>query len=72
MGITLPLNKMTTAEKLEAMESLWNDLSQNSEDFSSPEWHEDVLMKREQAVKNGEEKFSDWETAKNKILKSLS
>lgn len=72
MGITLPLDKMTVAEKLEVMEALWNDLSQNSEDVSSPEWHEDVLMKREQAIKNGEEKFSDWEIAKDKILKSLS
>jgi hypothetical protein len=32
MGITLPLDKMTVAEKLEVMEDLWNDLSQNSKD----------------------------------------
>jgi len=56
------LDKMTVAEKLEAMEIIWNDLSQPPEDFSSPEWHKDVLLKREQARKNGEEKFSDWET----------
>jgi len=63
---------MTTAEKLEAMESLWNDLSQNPENILSPEWHEQILRKREEDIVNGEDKFSDWETAKIKIRDSLS
>jgi len=72
MGITLPLDKMTVAEKLEAVESLWDDLSQNPANIPSPEWHGKVLKNREENIKNGKEEISDWETAKNKIRDSLS
>ncbi len=72
MGITLPLDKMTTAEKLEAMESLWNDLSQTPANIPSPEWHGEVLRKREDDIKNGKDQFSDWEDVKKDILDSLS
>jgi hypothetical protein len=59
MGITLPLDKMTVAGKLEAMEALWNDLSQNPKNISSPEWHGQVLQNREEDIKNDKDKLSD-------------
>ena len=67
MGITLPLDKMTIAEKLEAMEILWNDLSQDPKNIPSPDWHGEVLRKREADIKNSKDHFSNWEDAKNKI-----
>jgi len=41
--ISIPLDKMSLAEKLEAMEALWADLSRTPADVSVPQWHRDVL-----------------------------
>ena len=64
MNIALPLDQMTTAEKLQVMEALWADLSRNEREIESPVWHEQVLREREQRVRSGQESFIDWETAK--------
>ena len=52
MSITLPLDKMTTAEKLCVMEELWADLTQNENEFESPAWHLTVLQERERSDSN--------------------
>jgi hypothetical protein len=67
MEITLPLDQMTTAEKLRAMEALWADLSRNETQLESPAWHEMVLKEREQKITSGAESFIDWETAKKQL-----
>jgi hypothetical protein len=46
MSIALPLDQMTIAEKLEAMESLWADLSKRPAELPSPDWRRDVLAER--------------------------
>jgi hypothetical protein len=35
----LPLDKMTTEDKLAVMEQLWEDLCRNPESVPSPSWH---------------------------------
>jgi len=72
MDITLPLEQMTVAEKLRAMEALWADLSRNEENIQSPCWHGQVLEEREARVKSGEEKFIDWEAAKQELRDRLT
>lgn len=67
MPVDLPLDKMTTEEKLQAMEALWTDLSRDPDQVPSPGWHGDVLRDREQKVKEGKEHFVDWETAKKRL-----
>ena len=47
MRYHMPLSEMTTADKLEAMEKLWEDLCRNTEALPSPAWHENVLSSRE-------------------------
>ena len=47
MDIALPLDQMTAAEKLPAMELLWDDLCSYPEDIPSPAWHAEVLRPRE-------------------------
>jgi len=69
--MTLNLEEMTTEEKLQAMEMLWDDLCRRSPDFSSPSWHEDVLKEREQRIKNGKDRFVDWDQAKKDIRDSI-
>jgi hypothetical protein len=44
MERALPLDKMTLAEKLSAMENIWDDLLHNTENLPSPAWHRDVLQ----------------------------
>ena len=41
--ITLELNKMSQVERLQGIETLWSDLSQNETNVESPSWHGDVL-----------------------------
>jgi hypothetical protein len=67
METTLPLDRMTIAEKLRAMELLWADLSRDEAQFNSPEWHGEVLHDRAARVKEGKESFMDWETAKQQL-----
>ena len=67
MSLNLPLDQMTTEEKLQAMDALWADLSRNAAQFQSPAWHEQVLREREQQLKSGEDTFIDWEKAKQQL-----
>jgi hypothetical protein len=70
--MTLKLKDMTTEEKLQAMELLWDDICRNVPDFSSPAWHENILKEREKSLKNGKENFIDWDQAKKDIRDSIS
>ena len=71
MDITLPLDQMSTMEKLRAMEALWNDLSRREAELESPAWHGQVLREREERVASGKESYVDWETAKAQLRKRL-
>ena len=70
MGTTLPLDKMTTAEKLLEMERLWDDLCRNPQDVPSPSWHGDVLAERERQIAQGNMKFIDLDEAKERIRRA--
>jgi len=67
MNITLPLDRMSTAEKLRAMEEIWADLSRNEEQIESPPWHGHVLREREERAASGGESFVEWEMAKSQL-----
>jgi hypothetical protein len=69
MAVTLHLDEMTVAEKLAAMELLWDDLSRTPEVIESPEWHKTILEDRRRRIVEGEAQFVDWEKAKAEILK---
>lgn len=63
----LTLSKMTTVEKLKAMEEIWSDLQRTPDEVPSPSWHADVLRAREGRVQEGSAEFEDWNNAKRKI-----
>jgi hypothetical protein len=50
MNVALPLDQMTTGDKIRTMECLWDDLCRHAETFESPVWHSDVLSEREENV----------------------
>ncbi len=70
--MSLNLHEMTTEEKLRTMEMLWDDICRNIPEFPSPVWHEQLLKEREQHVREGKDRFVDWEQAKKEIWDSVS
>ncbi len=72
MGITLPLEEMTTEDKIRVMETIWDDLCKKDENIVSPSWHKDILDEREKAIENGKEEFVDWSKAKKQIEDKIS
>ena len=69
--ISLPLKEMSRADKVMALEAIWEDLSRPEADFESPAWHQQELAATEERVKSGQEKFVDWETAKKQLRKQF-
>jgi len=71
MEYALPLDKMTTVDKLRALEQIWDDLCRTPESVPSPSWHADVLQAREKRIAEGSSQFTDWSEAKQNIRDSV-
>ena len=67
MDISLPLDKMTSLDKIAVMEKIWDDLCRDPESIPSPEWHREVLEAREKEVSKGMGIFSAFDQAKERI-----
>lgn len=67
MIMPLPLDEMSVEEKLQMMESLWDDLRSRAAALASPPWHGDVLAEREAAIESGDDHFEDWNAARRSI-----
>lgn len=72
MGINIHLEKMTIEEKIETMETIWDDLCKKAENIPSPSWHKKVLQAREDRIKKGDEEFIEWNSAKKYIRDKTS
>ena len=51
------LKKMKPAERLQAMEALWDSMLYESDEIDTPKWHEDILEERKRIIANGSAKF---------------
>jgi hypothetical protein len=71
MSVALPLDQMSMPEKLEAMESLWADLSRNPAELRSPDWHRGVLAERKRLADEGKLRFVDWDEALSQLRKEV-
>lgn len=71
MSIDLPLDNMTLADKLAAMELLWADISRRPTDLPSPGWHKEILDERRRHVAEGKLTIIDWDTAILDLRKEL-
>jgi len=65
--VNLPLADMTVAEKLQIIEDVWLDLIKEPEQVPSPDWHGDVLLAREQSIRNEQARFLDITEAKRAL-----
>jgi putative addiction module component (TIGR02574 family) len=70
--VDLPISRLSLAQKLDLMETLWADLSRYEEKLESPAWHKAVLEDREQAFKAAKVSASDWEQAKKRVRTKVS
>jgi len=52
-----PVNEMTTAQLDELIEALQEARSIRSEREEPPAWHGEILRQREEAIKNGTDRF---------------
>jgi len=43
---TLEIEKMSTIERLQAMEALWDSFMKEESEIDSPEWHRDIIEER--------------------------
>jgi hypothetical protein len=50
MGVILSVEKMSLEEKIQAMETIWDDLCHHADSISSPSWHAKVLKDREDGI----------------------
>jgi len=71
MELAVPLERMTTEDKLRALEQIWEDLFRTPENIPSPSWHADVLEAREKRIREGSSHFTDWTEAKQEIRDSV-
>lgn len=67
MADALQFDHLTLAEKLCAMESLWDDLCRHEGNIPVAQWHKDLLDERERLLEQGKASFLDWDTAKKRI-----
>ncbi|MFZ5868695.1 MAG: addiction module protein [Thermodesulfobacteriota bacterium] len=70
--VDVPLSKLTLAQKLDLMEAIWDDLTKHEQTLESPDWHEQVLKDREEALTAGKATVSGWEEAKDRIRRKAS
>ncbi len=70
--VDLPLVKMTLAQKLDLIETLWDDISKDDKALESPTRHEEVLQDRQKALEAGKASAHDWDQAKERIKRNVS
>ncbi len=68
----LSVSQLTFAQKLNLMETLWDELTKDEKKLDSPSWHDEILKSREVSMKAGKVNISDWEEAKIRIRRNVS
>lgn len=66
---TLEIERMSLAERLQAMELLWRSLSAKPEKLESPGWHKKILAKRLAKVEAGKGEFLTIAQLKKRLTK---
>ena len=47
------ISRMSSSERVEAMELLWESFSKEGIDYPSPDWHGEVLAERSKMIESG-------------------
>jgi len=63
---TIEIKKMSTIERLQTMEAIWDSLIADSSDIALPEWHKDILSERKSKIEKGNAEFISIKELKEK------
>lgn len=63
------IKKMSTIERLRAMEGLWDALCRDEQGIESPAWHGDMLKDRKKKIETGKAEFISIKDLKENICK---
>lgn len=69
---TLEIERMTFAERLQAMELLWRSMSTEPDKLESPGWHKKILAKRLAKVETGKAEFLTVAQLKKRLAKHVA
>jgi putative addiction module component (TIGR02574 family) len=64
MNIT-DVKNMSTVERLQIMEEIWDSFTYEKNDLGSPEWHNKILDERRADISGGKAKFISLIELKN-------
>jgi putative addiction module component (TIGR02574 family) len=67
----LEIERMTVAERLQAMELLWRSLSADPDKLESPAWRKKVLAKRLAKIESGKAEFLTIAQLKKRLAKRI-
>jgi len=54
---TIEIQKMSTIERLQTMEAIWDSLLYDKNKIESPDWHQDILVERKRKIEDGKAEF---------------
>jgi len=66
------IEKMSVAERLQAIDQLWDSLTRSGNEIASPDWHQDVLAERKERAQRGEAKFLTLDQLRTRLRSSES
>jgi len=69
--ITIDIDSLTVAERLDLIEKLWEGMPDSPEDFPLTPEQAAELDRRVDALEGGQSPLSDWKGAKTRILSRL-
>ncbi|HNS20710.1 MAG TPA: addiction module protein [Sedimentisphaerales bacterium] len=69
MSDAIEIARLSREEKLRVMEAIWEDLSRDTAQVESPDWHREVLEETDRRLGAGQEPLVDWQDAKKRLRK---
>ncbi len=72
MTAPLKYQEIPLQEKFIILEELWQSMSQDAENSNfTPNWHLEILAKRDKQINDSKASFSDLEEAKTRLQKLI-
>ena len=63
----IDISQLSSKERLEMMEALWDTLIHEVEEPASPAWHEDILKQRQESIEDGSAEYISLDDMKKKL-----
>ena len=64
------IRQLTLPEKFALLETVWAEISIDSDHVEVAQWHKDILDQRELALQEGKVTVLEWEEAKKQIARA--